>query len=166
MRISYNAISKTIFVVAFILLVGLGLFRWTGVDDDLTAIVEGDYATAQKQFREAAERGDAKAQYNLALMYDSGKGIPQDDAEALRWYHEAAEQGYAAAQYNLSMVYLFGKGTPQDSVTAYKWIILAAANGEEHAEDALPKLAEKMSPEQIAKAQEAAQVWKEKHSKL
>lgn len=165
MRISYSTLTKTISILAFVLLVGLGLFRWTGVDHDLTAIVEGDYTTAQKQFSEAAERGDAKAQYNLALMYDSGKGIPQDDAKALEWYQKAAEQGYAPAQYNLSMVYFFGKGAPQDSVAAYKWVILANANGEEHAKDAMPKLAEKIPPEQIAKAQEAVQAWKEKHSK-
>jgi TPR repeat protein len=165
MKISYNTLTKTLFTLALILLAGYAIITWTGADKNLTAIVEGDYTIAQKQFREAAERGDAAAQYSLALMYDSGKGVPQDDAEALRWYQEAAEQGYGPAQYNLSMVYFFGKGTPQDSVAAYKWIILASAQGEEHAEDALPKLAEKMSPEQIAKAQAAAQAWKEKHRK-
>lgn len=165
MRISYYALSKTIFILAFILLAGYSILTWTGADNDLTAIVKGDYAAAQKQFREASERGDATAQYNLALMYDSGKDIPQDDAEALKWYLEAAKQGHAAAQYNLSMVHFFGKGVPQDYVTAYKWIILADSHGEEHATNAMLKLAEKMSHEQIDRAQKAAQAWKEEHSK-
>ena len=168
MRITYNALSKTIFVLAFLTLVALGLFTWTGADKHMTALVEGDYIVAQKQFREAAEQGDATAQYNLALMYDSGKNIPQDDAEAIKWYLKAAEQGYAPALYNLSMINFFGKGVPQDYVAAYKWVILADAHteefGDDHAKDAMLKIAEKMSPEQITEAQEAAQAWKEKHS--
>lgn len=164
MRISYT-LSKTIFVIALIALTVFTVTTWTGADNHLTTFVKGDYAMAQKQFLEAAERGDATAQYSLALMYDSGKHISQNDTEAIRWYREAAEQGYAAAQYNLSMVHFFGKGVPQDYVAAYKWVILANARGEEHARDAMPKLAEKMSRKQIAKAQEAAHVWTAAHSK-
>jgi hypothetical protein len=169
MRITYNTLSKTLAVLALLTLIGLGLFSWTGADKHMTTLVEGDYIAAQKQFLEAAEQGDATAQYNLALMYDSGKDIPQDDAEALRWYNKAAEQGHSAAQYNLSMVYLFGKGVTQDTVAAYKWIVIANAHAEDfdddHIKDAKPKLAEKMSPEQIATAQEAAQRWLEKYRK-
>ncbi len=33
-------------------------------------------------FRRAAEGGDASAQYNLALMYERGEGVPQDYKEA------------------------------------------------------------------------------------
>ena len=84
MRISYNTLSKTTAVLAFLTLIGLGLFSWTGADKHMTTLVEGDYIAAQKQFREAAEQGDATAQYNLAQMYDSGKDIQQDDAEADR----------------------------------------------------------------------------------
>ncbi len=164
MRVSYT-LSKIIFGVALILLAGFSIFTWTGADDHLTAFVKGNYAIAQKQFLEAAERGDATAQYSLALMYDSGKNIPRNDAEAIRWYRAAAEQGHAAAQYNLSMVHFFGKGVPQNYVTAYKWILLADAHEEKHAGNALPKLAEKLSLEQITKAQEAAQVWSKEHSK-
>lgn len=164
MIISYT-LSKTIFAIALIALTVFSVITWTGADDSLTTFVKGDYAIAKKQFLQAAEQGDATAQYSLALMYDSGEHIPQDDAEAIRWYREAAEQGYAAAQYNLSMVHFFGKGVPQDYVAAYKWILLADARGEKHARDALPRLAEKMSQQQIAKAQNAAQVWSEHHGK-
>ena len=41
-----------------------------------------------------AEQGQAGAQYNLGVIYASGAGVPQDDAEAARWYRLAAEQGY------------------------------------------------------------------------
>ena len=43
------------------------------------------------------------------VMYDNGKGVPQDYAEAVKWYRLAAEQGYARAQYNLGLMYDNGK---------------------------------------------------------
>jgi TPR repeat protein len=46
-----------------------------------------------------AER-DAKAQYNLGVMYDFGNGGPEDDKEALKWWLLAAEQGDAGANIN------------------------------------------------------------------
>ena len=35
--------------------------------------------------RARAEQGDADAQHNLGVMYATGRGVPQDDAEAVRW---------------------------------------------------------------------------------
>ena len=40
----------------------------------------------------AANRGLKEAQYNLAIMYRHGRGIPQSNAEAVRWYRCAASQ--------------------------------------------------------------------------
>ena len=140
------------------------MFTWTGVDDNLQGYIKGDYATAAKQFRETAEQGDASAQHNLAIMYDSGKGVSQDDAEAMKWYLKAAEQGYADSQYNLSMMYYFGKGVLQDYIIAYKWLILANTQKKDHSNDAISAMTEKMSHEQIAKAQEDAQAWIKNHS--
>ena len=45
-----------------------------------------------KWYRKAAEQGDAKAQFNLALRYYKGEGVTQDYAEAAKWYRKAAEQ--------------------------------------------------------------------------
>ncbi len=50
-----------------------------------------------------AEQGMAAAQYNLALMYDNGEGVPENDAEAVKWYRKAADQGNAEAQSNLGL---------------------------------------------------------------
>jgi hypothetical protein len=41
--------------------------------------------------RARAEEGVASAQFNLELMYTTGRGVPQDDAEAVRWYRLAAD---------------------------------------------------------------------------
>ncbi len=51
----------------------------------MAADQRGDYATALREFRPLAEKGGASAQYNIGIMYDKGRGVPQDDAEAVGW---------------------------------------------------------------------------------
>ncbi len=77
----------------------------------------------------AAEQGDAKAQYNLGVIYSSGQGVPQDYAQAVAWYRKAAEQGLAPAQFNLGLLYLDGKGVRQDYTQAVVWFSKAAEQG-------------------------------------
>ncbi|KAB2645301.1 MAG: SEL1-like repeat protein, partial [Verrucomicrobia bacterium] len=44
--------------------------------------------------REAkAKQGDADAQFNLGVCYESGNGVAKDYVEAVKWYRKAAEQG-------------------------------------------------------------------------
>ena len=45
-----------------------------------------------------AEKGNAKAQFDLGLKYDTGEGVRQDYAEAAKWYRKAKDQGVAGAQ--------------------------------------------------------------------
>ena len=94
------------------------------------AFLARDYAEAIKWYRLAADHGGAFAQYNLALKYDYGEGVPRDYAESVKWYHLAADQGVARAQYILGAKYDNGAGVPQDDVEAAKWYRLAADQGE------------------------------------
>ncbi len=100
-------------------------------------------------------------------MYGKGLGVPQDFAEAVKWYHKAAEQGYAAAQYNLGIMYGNGQGVPQDDAHAYMWFKLAASRyppGEDRvkAVKKRDKIAKRMTPAQISKAQRLARQWRPK----
>jgi len=79
--------------------------------------------------RVLAEQGDAQAQYNLGVMYDNGKGVPQDYIKAVQWYTKSAEQGFAVSQYNLGVMYDNGKGVPQDYIEAAKWYRESAEQG-------------------------------------
>ncbi len=105
---------------------GLTAPAWAGVDEGVAAYKRGDYATALREFRPLAERGDAKAQYGLGVMYLNGQGVPQDSAEVVKWHRKAAEQGYAKAQYNLGFMYINGLGVPRDYAEAAKWYRKAA----------------------------------------
>jgi hypothetical protein len=76
----------------------------------------------------AAKAGLAKAQFNLAVMYDSGIGTKQDRASAALWYARAAAQGNARSQYNLGQLYRAGEGVPQNLAAAEAWYEAAANN--------------------------------------
>ena len=133
----------------------------------LVALATGAPVQAQTpeldELRALAEQGDASVQILLGVMYDNGRGVPQDDTEAVRWYRLAANQRHARAQLNLGVKYRNGEGTPQDFVEAHAWANLAASqlSGEDrdfavrHRDD----LAAQMTPDQIAEAQRRAREW-------
>ncbi|MDP2738149.1 MAG: tetratricopeptide repeat protein [Pseudorhodobacter sp.] len=118
----------------------------------------GDYATALREWRPLAEQGDAAAQALLGIMYDSGQGVPQDDAEAVKWYRLAAAQGYAKAQLNLGVRYGKGQGVPQDFIAAHMWFNISGANGDSTAAVNRDKIAAMLSPADLSTAQRSAKV--------
>ena len=53
--------------------------------DEFSAYNNGDYAISLKEWKPLVEGGDTDAQYNLGIMYDQGKGVPQDYQAAAKW---------------------------------------------------------------------------------
>ena len=121
-----------IVLAILILATGLGFGGAARADfqDGLKAAQSGDFATALQEWRPLAEQGLVGAQFNLGLMYDNGRGVPENDAKAVKWYRLAAEQEGAEAQYNLGFMYANGEGVLQDDREAVKWYRLAAKQGE------------------------------------
>ena len=71
------------------------LFALPGFVLCMLAFGEVDVAAGNEvlvELRRLAEQGDAKAQFNLGVIYDNGEGVPEDDAEAVKWFRMAAEQ--------------------------------------------------------------------------
>jgi uncharacterized protein len=58
------------------------------------------------------------------------------------------------------MSYYNGRGVPQDYVLTHMWLNLAAAKGMQLAANRRIELEAKMTPEQIAEAQQMAREWK------
>jgi protease YdgD len=131
-------------------------------EDAMAAYKNGDYATAQQLFRPLANDGREDAQFYLGYMYATGKGVAQDYTEAAKWFRLAADQGHAFAQYALGRLYLDGDGVKQDHVVAYMWFELSAAQGTKVAITARDGAAKKMTPTQIAEAQNLARAWQPK----
>src|SRR4030065_319877 len=98
-------------------------------EDGIAAYERGDYATAFILMKPLAEKGDAKAQHNLGVMYDYGRGVPQDYTKALKWYRSAAEHGIPEAQHNLGLMYYQGQGVPQNYAEAAQWYRRAPEHG-------------------------------------
>ena len=69
-----------------------------GYEEGYQAANKGAYATAFKEFRNAAENGDARAQYSLAVMYNDGIGIRKNPEEAMAWFRRAAANGHPLAK--------------------------------------------------------------------
>ena len=92
----------------------------------LRAYQIGDATTAIKEWLPLAEAGDAESQLRLSLMYDRGKGVPQDSQRALFWVRKAAGQGFAAAEFRLGVIHAQSRGTRQNDRQAVKWYRKAA----------------------------------------
>jgi hypothetical protein len=82
-----------------------------------------------EELRIKAEQNDAKAQYNLGLMYYQGNGVSKDTAKAISWWRKAADQGDGEAQHNLGVMCFHGQGVAKDAVEAAKWFSLAGERG-------------------------------------
>jgi TPR repeat protein len=86
---------------------------------------------AGDQTEEAAGRGDAAAQQELASDYYFGfGGRPKNYAKAFEWAQKSAAQGNAVAQEMLGSIYSFGLGMPVDSSKAAHWYLRAAVKGQ------------------------------------
>ena len=127
-----------------------------------------DLAEAQRLYRLAAAQGHASAQFNLGAMHLNGHGMPKDAAEARKFYQQAAVQGHARAQYELGLLYASGQGGSTDTVQAHFWFNLAIASFPEtsgsdwryRAQVQRGLAAARMSPTEIAVAEQMARGWK------
>ena len=114
----------------------------------------GDEAD-KKKFEEAkvkAEKGDADAQYQVGVMYRDGKTVNADLKQAFRHFKKSADQGHVMAQYELGVLHLHGKGAKRDAIAAFTWLNIAGANGSRMAAEALRKFPERLTNDQISKA--------------
>lgn len=115
-------------------------------------------------FLKAANQGVAPAQYALGQIYLNGEGVQQDVEQAVLWYTRASDQGLLEAQADLGYLYAKRENkVPQDYLIAYKWLELAAQQGDRMAPRDLEDVKKEMSPDQIEKAEQLVQEWKQKH---
>ena len=93
-------------------------YAQSAVDHAKSSYEKGDYGQALKILTPLAEKGIATAQYDIAGMYENGKGVTQNYQEALKWYRLAAEQGNTKARAHvkiLETILATQKTAPQES---------------------------------------------------
>ena len=90
-----------------------------------------DDREAVRWYKQAAEHGNAQAEYQLGQLYENGLDdlVPQNYREAVKWYQKAAEHGNAKAQFDLGLRYSAGDLVPQNDKESFKWFRKSAESG-------------------------------------
>jgi len=102
---------------------------------------------------EAASRGNAEAQFNLAMMCENGAADSRypnqgNHSDAMRWLLAAATQGLPRAQIKLAEFYALEVETPGGSVKACGWYLIAR------------RLSDRLTPVQRDEAERFAEDWR------
>jgi localization factor PodJL len=79
--------------------------------------------------RAAAIAGEMAAQYEIAVRFGDGRGVPRDERQAAYWLELAAKQGLAPAQFRLGGYFEKGIGVKKDLAVARDLYLAAAAKG-------------------------------------
>lgn len=85
---------------------------------------------AMTWYKEQAKEGDKEAAYNLAMIYDTGFGVPVDYKKAMHWYAMAANKGHTDALLRLGMLYIVGKGSEASTIKGSGLVRRAAEKGD------------------------------------
>jgi TPR repeat protein len=97
--------------------------------DGRQAFNRGDYGAALMVWLPYAEKGSARAQYNISIMYEKGLGVEKDDEIAVEWLNRAAKSGNLIAQQRLAQMYDTGDKVTKDLAVAHKWYLSGAEQG-------------------------------------
>ena len=106
----------------------------------ILAIQEAVQGTDVNRILNRANAGDSIAQYEMALRYADGEGVPQNYRDAMAWFAKAAANGNANAQWKLGLGYIKAIGVPHDERKAMVWFKRAANHGDIRAQSALSDL--------------------------
>ena len=98
---------------------------------------QADSRKAFALFRQAANQGFIKAQYQMSICYDEGIGVRRDVTEAARWLEMAAYGGDPAAQSEIGYCYEIGQGVPRNIREAVRWYAIASEQGNAQAKNNL-----------------------------
>jgi len=106
----------------------------------ILAIQEPVQGTDVNRVLNRAGAADSVAQYEMALRYADGEGVPQNYRDAMAWFAKAAANDNDNAQWKLGLGYIKGIGVPHDERKAVVWFKRAANHGDIRAQSALSDL--------------------------
>ncbi len=91
--------------------------------EDIGFQMEEKFYNRMPSLQKLATDGDAEAQYQLAIRYESGAyGVKQDNEKALYWFNLAANTGHPLAMKSLADIYTKGlAGVKADPKIAQYW---------------------------------------------
>jgi TPR repeat protein len=108
-------------------LLGLGLSGCSDYHRARRAYEVGRFTEALQILEKLAEGGDAKAQYEIALMYLQGIGTRVDPARGGYWMLAAANNGNVAAMVEIGGRFESGANVERNYLLSFTWYRRAAA---------------------------------------
>ena len=73
--------------------------------------------------KQAAERGDRQALFDLGIAYATGNGAPLNEEEAVKCFRLAADRKLVNAMYELGVSYAKGRGVEKNNSIAIEWCV-------------------------------------------
>jgi TPR repeat protein len=92
--------------------------------------VNDSISVTLKVLQDAAAQGNAKAAYQLGIMYANGDEVELQYSRAVEYISQAAESGLVEAMSTLAWLYANGLGVDQDDEKTRYWYFKAAEQGE------------------------------------
>ncbi len=108
--------------------------------------VSEDQKQALDYVRQAAELGDARAQFELGMAYETGHVLGRDIDLAASWLKKSAEQDFSDAQFSYGVMVATNKGagletsSPEQKAEALEWLKKAKSGGNLEAADYIPAI--------------------------
>src|SRR5262249_50679417 len=118
-----------------------------------------DLEAARRLYTAAADKGNARAMHNLAVLHAEGIDGKPEYKTAYNWFRKAAGHGVADSQYNLGILFARGIGVEQNLAESYKWFALAAQQGAQDAGRKRDDVAARLDSQSLVAAKLAAQTF-------
>ena len=90
---------------------------------------EEDYRECLAWAQKAADKGIGEGFWNLALLYEKGRGVEADTAKGVEYYRMGADAGHAGCQHSLGCYYMWGDFLPEDREKAFEFFRQSAVQG-------------------------------------
>jgi len=127
--------------------------------------VSKNYGKAAEWYSSSAEMFNSTAMYRMGFLHEKGMGVPKSMQEAEKWYRRAADAGNSWSQFYFGEKCEHGKGVKKDLVFAHAWYNLASRGmGDKglwkKAKSARDRVALKLTPEELARAEKIVRDWR------
>ena len=96
--------------------------------------------------KRAAMKGNARAQFDLGLMYARGNGVAKNEKLAFSWFHKAARNNHVEAKFYMGLSFEQGRGVRKQAQLARYWFKLAAKAGHRKAVAHLASIENSLRP--------------------
>ena len=79
--------------------------------------------------KRAADKGNVRAQFDLAMMYLAGNGVRKNEQLAFKYFHTAARNNSVEAKFQMGLNFSEGRGVKKQEQLAKYWFKLASKSG-------------------------------------